>query len=56
MIRDDANRFMQEQEDKKLKKKMVQADYKSYLDRQVEHVKAQIVLNEKQAIDDANLI
>ena len=33
LIRDDANRFQKETEDRKVKKKLTQADYKSYLDR-----------------------
>jgi hypothetical protein len=56
MIRDDANRFQQELEEKKMKKRITQGDYRSFLDRQVEHVRAQNELQEREAMDDAQLI
>jgi hypothetical protein len=40
LIRDEAERFLVESEEKKMKKKMTQADYKSYLDRQMDLNKA----------------
>lgn len=56
LIRDDAARFQQETEDKKTKKKVTQADYKSYLDRQMEHARAQAVLEERILIDEATTV
>lgn len=41
LIKDEAEKFLVESEEKRLKKKTTQADYKSYLDRQMDQNKAQ---------------
>ena len=41
LIKDEAEKFIVESEEKRLKKKTTQADYKSYLDRQIDQNKAQ---------------
>jgi hypothetical protein len=40
LIKDEAEKFLIESEEKRMKKKMTQADYKSYLDRQMDQHKA----------------
>ncbi len=40
IIKDDANKYQIETEEKRIKKKLSQADYKSYLDRQMDQHKA----------------
>ena len=39
MIRDDASKFQQETAEKKIQKVTNQADYRSYLDKQMDHFK-----------------
>jgi len=40
LIRDEAEKYLIENEEKLQKKKMTQADYKSYLDRQIDQHQA----------------
>lgn len=53
LIRDDANRFQIENEEKRLKKRNNQVDYRSYLDKQMEHVRAQQVARQQMVQEDA---
>lgn len=56
MLKDDVNRFQIETEEKKLKKRNTQADYKSYLERQMDHHKAQKVIQISQNVEEGYLI
>lgn len=53
LIRDDANRFQIENEEKRLRKRNNQVDYRSYLDKQMEQVRAQQVARQQMVQEDA---
>jgi hypothetical protein len=41
LIKDEAEKFLIESEEKRMKKKNTQADYKNYLDKQIDQHRAQ---------------
>lgn len=52
MIKDDVRRFENETEEKKIKKRMMQADYKNYLERQMDHHRALKVQEDNENQED----
>ena len=56
LIKDEAEKFLIESEEKRQKKKMTQADYKSYLDRQIDQHHAQKHLKHAQVNEEAMLL